>query len=215
MKAFFFILFCNVAVFGGHSSGYGQFPCSVTHSPTQTDDYLYSQYFDMDYLADGLYVMNNDGFAAADNFILNSESDIGSITFWTIHGNTHPNEIALEIFENTGGAQGNFVWGETVPTIYMTETLTGFTMWGYELWELELDLQTNPTLAEGEYWLTMTVLNSAGPDAWLICDPIYTDVMYQISYGVWWIIPYDAFFMIKGVETALDHQTWAGIKSVW
>lgn len=215
MEAFLFLLLCNVAVFGSHDHGFEQFPCSGTCSPIQNSAYLYAQYLDMSHLTDGLLVMNNDGFAAADNFILSSESNIGSVTFWTVYENTHPNDITIEIFENTGGFQGNYIWGETVPTVYMTETFTGLTFLDYDIWELKLDLQTGLTLAEGEYWLTMTVLNSFDLNAWLIGDPIYTDDMYQISYGDWQIVPYDAFFIIEGIETPLDRQTWAGIKSIW
>ncbi len=140
--------------------------------------------------------VNSPTYGGADNFTVSASAEVRSITFWTIFTDaSHPFDIAVDIYEDNGGAMGTHFWGETVPAAYQTETF--------------------PTLPAGDYWLAMSVQNPPQPAGWLVSDPAFPPNMMQLNAGVWSTVSYDGMFGLYDHGAALTRSTWASIKSTF
>ena len=199
----------HVTDFGHISGGEESF------NPTDTGLNLYEQPYNFAALTNGLYCHSSGGNACADNFQLSMDATLEMVTFWTVHSSTHPNDMSLAIYEDSGSFMGTMIWSDTVSEVNITETFTDDQSWGLDLWRIDLQLEPDQYVnltAGQQYWLYMTVLNSTGPDGWLVCDPTYTLLMWQYDMGSWWQMPYDAFFGLSGCYLALESETWGNIK---
>lgn len=194
---------------------FGQLSGGVTSSPPQpADGTLYEQPYDFPNLDNAIFV-HGPQFGGADNFTFASEATVKSITFWTIFsGTAHPYDIAVDIYQNTGGAFGTHIWGETVPGAYQTETLTGDQSWGLDLYRSDLQLQNYPIVPAGDYWLAMSILGSSDNAGWLVCAPTYPPNMMQYNNG-WSTVAYDGWFGLYDTDVSLSRATWASIKTIF
>ncbi|MCD4708515.1 MAG: hypothetical protein K8S62_12355 [Candidatus Sabulitectum sp.] len=213
MKVFIIFLLVTGILFA--ESDYGYISSGGTSSPPQpADGTLYEQPYDFPNLANAIYV-HGPSYGGADNFTFTSEATVKSITFWMVFSSSaHPFDIAVDIYENTGGTFGSHIWGETVPGAYQTETLTGDQSWGFDLYQSDLQLQDYPAIPAGDYWLAMSVLGSPDNAGWLVCDPTYPPNMKQYN-GSWTTVNYDGWFGLYDHDVALSRTTWADIKTTF
>jgi hypothetical protein len=196
------------------SADFGHISGGISTPPNPADGTLYEQPYQFAALANGIYV-HAPQFGGADNFSFSSEATVRSITFWTVFTSAgHPFDIAVDIYQNTGGTFGAHVYGETVPAAYQTETLTGDSSWEFALYRSDLQLSEQPMLPSGSYWLVMKVLNAPAAVGWLVCDPTYPPNMMQYNSG-WGEVAYDGWFGLYDHNAALSRTTWGGIKSVF
>jgi|GEM_PF-3169491 len=212
MKIVFSVILLTGVIFAG--ADFGHISGSISTPANPTDATLYEQPYDFPALTNAIYV-HSPQFGGADNFSFSSEATVKSITFWTIFTSaTHPYDIAVDIYQDNSGVFGTHIWGETVPAAYQTETLTGDQSWGLNLYRSDLQLQNFPTIPAGSYWLAMTVLGSADPVGWLVCNPTYPPNMYQYNSG-WATVAYDGWFGLYDHDVSLSRTTWADIKSIF
>lgn len=213
MRVIFTIFLATGLVFAG--SDFGAVNFGGSSNPAQpTDGTLYEQPYDFPNLENAIFV-HGPQYGGADNFTFASEATVKSITFWMVFsGTAHPYDIAVDIYENTGGSMGTNIWSETVPGAYQTETLTGDQSWGLDLYRSDLQLQNYPTVPAGDYWLAMSVLGSSSNAGWLVCSPTYPPNMMQYNNG-WATVAYDGWFGLYDTDVSLARTTWADIKTMY
>jgi hypothetical protein len=211
MKIFSILLIVSAIAFADTDFGYVG-SGDISSPASSADGTLYEQPYDFPNLSNGIFV-NGPQFAGADNFTLAASGWIRSITFWTVFSDpAHPFDIAVELYFDNSGVMGSLIWGETVPAAYQTETLTGDTQWGLDLWRSDLQLQMGPIFPAGDYWLAMSVLGSSQSAGWLVCDPTYPPDMYQYDNS-WGTVPYDGWFGLYDHDVAISRTTWGNIKN--
>ena len=212
MKSIFLLFILTAVLLAAFDFGY--IPGGSSNPADPSWDALYEQPYDFPNIANGIYV-HSPQFGGADNFTLTSSYEVHVITFWTVFtGAVHPYDIAVDIYQDASGALGTHVWGETVPAAYQTETLTGDQSWGFDLYRSDLQLQTFPTIAAGDYWLVMSVLGATDPVGWLVSDPLYPPNMMQKN-TTWGTVAYDGWFGLYDHDVSLSRTTWADIKSMY
>jgi len=119
--------------------------------PPQSNDILWENPFDYSLCTNGYN--SSDGYRCADDFVLDfsGSPNIEGFTCWSIFTGGHPQPFEVTVWVDSGGAPGAEVWSETVTDI--TDTDTGYSGWGYVMYQTDMVLDSSFGLDNGTYWV--------------------------------------------------------------
>ena len=117
--------------------------------PPPSNDILWENPFEFALCTNGYN--SSDGYRCADDFVLDDDATIEGFTCWSIFTGGHPQPFEVTVWVDSGGAPGAEQWSETVSDI--TDTDTGYTGWGYQMFQTDMVLDSSFDLSAGTYWV--------------------------------------------------------------
>ena len=163
--------------------------------------------------------------SVADDFILNDPGTLEEIRIWCIFdGNPEfPEYMYFDILEDAGDISPRYATcigsGGGVPEIVDTGDVTE--VGGYHIYQVTLELYTSLALEEGpRYWLEVSIPNN--PATWVLAKTHSFGSMLWVNTGAFWRTSEeyndkrcDMFFELNPVDTALERDSWASIKTAF
>jgi len=120
-----------------------------TYVPTPSNDILWENPFDYSLCTNGYN--SSDGYRCADDFVLDDDATIESFTCWSIFTGGHPQPFEVTVWIDSGGAPGTEQWSETISDV--TDTDTGYSGWGYTMYQTDMVPADTFDLSAGTYWV--------------------------------------------------------------
>jgi len=122
----------------------------VTPGPNGFLDVLYETIeFDYGQLVNGIATAPSYGWVSADDFILEEDSTIEDITYWVLVNST-ANGYVHRFWNDTGGSGPGSELDQAAATYALTST--GYSQWGYVIYECDIDLDPDHDMDAGHYW---------------------------------------------------------------
>ncbi|HUT98349.1 MAG TPA: Ig-like domain-containing protein [bacterium] len=117
--------------------------------PPPSNDILWENPFDFALCTNGYN--SSDGYRCDDDFVLDDDATIEGFTCWSIFTGGHPQPFEVTVWVDSGGAPGDEVWSETISDV--TDTDTGYSGWGYTMYQTDMVPADTFDLDAGTYWV--------------------------------------------------------------
>lgn len=190
-----------------------------------SDATVYSQPFNGG-LTSAVSIFSAAGRRACDDFILDDDYYISEVLVWMLYSGPMSSVMNLAISEDdTNDSDPNTnteVWSESVPC---TNTFTGYSQWGYDIYETYCTIDTGlyPELEEGVHYYFDVQAENVDNSFICVSDNLVGDCLwYDDGSGVWVICTtifgeeMDLFFCFYGEPiSALETETWGSIKTLF
>jgi hypothetical protein len=122
----------------------------VTPEPNGFLDLLYETIeFDYAQLVNGIATAPSYGWVSADDFILDEDSVIEDITYWVLVNSTASGYVH-RFWNDTGGSGPGSELDQAPATYELTST--GYSQWGYVIYECNIDIDPDYEIGAGHYW---------------------------------------------------------------
>lgn len=203
-------------------SGLAAHPASpVECSPTirlVSEDWLCSQPFNYDDLANGLGFSTNHDWMMADDIFSSWEEGLFRIEIWAIYAESNPQGVLIQIRSDLVGP-GSVI--DSGSSNSLNHEDTGFSQWGYPLWYTDISVAEIDVPA-GKSWLALQTIGN-GNNYWLAAGQQWADMSYfsQDNGSMWsssqqtWGTPYEQFMVLNRWFPSLERHSWGAIKALF
>jgi hypothetical protein len=183
------------------------------------DDTLVSQPFVYEYVWNTWPCYSGIDYMLAEDCYPVTGYQITDVYVWMVFSSGIPvTQYNLGLQCDSDGPDGSFIWLSSETDI--SNTVTGYSGWGYEFWCSHISIADPPTLYAGStYWFCLQAESTTGV-YWLFRNnqPAWGELaMMSEDNGISWSIPtweFGTFLVIQGTTTSLERQTWGEIKAV-
>lgn len=191
--------------------------CSPVIIPC-SEDWLCSQPFNYDNLANGLGFSTNHYWMMADDFFSMYGDWMFRIEIWAIYAESNPQGILIQIRSDNAGP-GSVIESGTSNSLNHQDT--GFSQWGYPLWYTDISVPGLDVPA-GKSWLALQTIGT-GNNYWLASGQQWADMSYfsQDNGYTWtssqqtWGTPYEQFMVLNRWFPSLERHSWGAIKALF
>ncbi len=196
--------------------------------PIEIDGLVYSQTYDFGLIAGGASIIEEGDRWICDDFELDMDYYISDVFVWMIWTGEQASQMNLCISEDDildWDPNTNIdVWAESAPC---TNTFTGDSQWGYDIYETHCTLDVNiyPELySEKHYYFEVQADVNVGDNCFILFSPNYIGdyFWWDDGSGVWirsdiiFGSASDMFFDFYGEPiSSLQSETWGSIKTLF